>query len=88
MKFFLSCLELLNWCVKHVIVGFVSGTTAVRKAHQIPIDSLQRYLQSQLGLQQDEPPTVRQFKHGQSNPTYYVECGGQRLVIRKKPVSA
>lgn len=65
--------------------GFVSGTTAVRKAHQIPIDSLQRYLQSQLGLQQDEPPTVRQFKHGQSNPTYYVECGGQRLVIRKKP---
>jgi len=67
--------------------GFVSGTTAVRKAHQIPIDSLQSYLQSHLGLQ-DEPPTVRQFKHGQSNPTYYVECGGRRLVIRKKPVSA
>lgn len=34
-----------------------------------------------------DPPTVRQFKHGQSNPTYYVEYGGQRLVIRKKPVS-
>lgn len=34
-----------------------------------------------------DPPTVHQFKHGQSNPTYYVEYGGQRLVIRKKPVS-
>ena len=34
-----------------------------------------------------DPPIVRQFKHGQSNPTYYVEYGGQRLVIRKKPVS-
>ena len=34
-----------------------------------------------------DPPIVRQFKHGQSNPTYYVEYRGQRLVIRKKPVS-
>lgn len=34
-----------------------------------------------------DPPIVRQFKHGQSNPTYYVEYEGQRLVIRKKPVS-
>ena len=34
-----------------------------------------------------DPPLVRQFKHGQSNPTYYVEYGGQKLVIRKKPVS-
>ena len=33
------------------------------------------------------PPIIRQFKHGQSNPTYYVEYGGQKLVIRKKPVS-
>ena len=37
--------------------------------------------------QLSEPLIIRQFKHGQSNPTYYVEYGGQRLVIRKKPVS-
>lgn len=30
---------------------------------------------------------VRSFKHGQSNPTYYVKFGGRELVLRKKPVS-
>ena len=30
---------------------------------------------------------VRSFKHGQSNPTYYVKFGGRELVVRKKPVS-
>ena len=33
------------------------------------------------------PPFVCQFKHGQSNPTYYIEYGGKKLVLRKKPVS-
>lgn len=28
---------------------------------------------------------IRQFSHGQSNPTYYVEYGDRRLVLRKKP---
>ncbi len=28
---------------------------------------------------------VQQFKHGQSNPTYLLELGGQRLVLRKQP---
>ena len=32
--------------------GFVPGTTAVRKAHQIPVDSLVGYLQKELGLHQ------------------------------------
>ena len=34
------------------IVGFVPGTTAVRKTHQIPVDSLVGYLQKELGLHQ------------------------------------
>ena len=34
-----------------------------------------------------ELPLIRQFKHGQSNPTYYIEYGGAKLVLRKKPVS-
>ena len=29
---------------------------------------------------------VRSFKHGQSNPTYYVKFGARELVVRKKPV--
>ena len=29
---------------------------------------------------------VRQFEHGQSNPTYYIKCGDTELVLRKKPV--
>lgn len=33
------------------------------------------------------PPVIRQFKHGQSNPTYYVAYGNAELVLRKKPVS-
>lgn len=35
-----------------LFAGFVPGTTAVRKAHQIPVDSLVDYLQKELGLHQ------------------------------------
>jgi len=35
-----------------LFVGFVLGTTSVRKAHQIPVDSLVSYLQKELGLHQ------------------------------------
>ena len=31
---------------------------------------------------------VRQFAGGQSNPTYLLESGGQRFVLRKKPPGA
>ena len=33
-----------------------------------------------------DPPVIRCFRHGQSNPTYYVYYGGKHLVLRKKPV--
>lgn len=81
----ITALRDLENVLRFPLKGFAPGTTAVRKTHQIPVDSLASYLQDELGLHQEEPPTVRQFKHGQSNPTYYVEYGGQRLVIRKKP---
>lgn len=35
-----------------LFAGFVPGTTAVRKTHQIPVDSLVDYLQKELGLHQ------------------------------------
>ena len=34
-----------------------------------------------------DAPIVRYFKHGQSNPTYFVKYAGRNLVLRKKPVS-
>lgn len=34
-----------------------------------------------------EPPVIRCFQHGQSNPTYYVYYADKHLVLRKKPVS-
>ena len=39
-------------CMCLLFAGFVPGTTAVRKAHQIPVDSLVGYLQKELGLHQ------------------------------------
>ncbi|RMX53502.1 hypothetical protein pdam_00017335 [Pocillopora damicornis] len=80
-----SALHELEIILSFPLKGFVAGTTAVRKSHQIPVESLVSYLNNELGLKQEDPPIIRQFKHGQSNPTYYVEYGGQKLVIRKKP---
>ena len=34
-----------------------------------------------------ETPLVRLYKHGMSNPTYYVRYAGKEMVLRKKPVS-
>ena len=33
----------------------------------------------------DSALNIRQFKHGQSNPTYYVGYSGRDMVLRKKP---
>ena len=63
------------------------GTSVVSPKLQLPVESLTRYLQETLGLSQEGPPLILTFDHGQSNPTYYIEYGGSRLVLRKKPVS-
>ncbi len=65
--------------------GYVEGTTAPRKGLEIPADSLKSHLKT-LGMTSDNDAiNIRQFKHGQSNPTYYVGFGDRRLVLRKKP---
>ncbi|XP_019850051.1 PREDICTED: acyl-CoA dehydrogenase family member 10 [Amphimedon queenslandica] len=61
------------------------GTSVPSPKLQLPIESLTRYLQETHGLSQEGPPLIRSFDHGQSNPTYYIECGGSKLVLRKKP---
>lgn len=61
-----------------------SGTCDVRGAHRFDTDRLRSYLERHLpGFK--GPLGVRQFKGGQSNPTYLLETPGGRYVMRRKP---
>ncbi|KAJ8415481.1 hypothetical protein AAFF_G00424610 [Aldrovandia affinis] len=68
--------------------GFLPGTRAVRRAMQLPVSQLAQYLQTALHLSDTESVSVRQFSHGQSNPTYLLSVGGRQIVLRKKPPGA
>lgn len=63
----------------------VPNTRPVRNTMEIPKDSLEKYLKDVLGTQTTGPLELRQFDHGQSNPTYYLRLAGRQLVLRKKP---
>ncbi|XP_032085673.1 acyl-CoA dehydrogenase family member 10 isoform X2 [Thamnophis elegans] len=63
----------------------VPYASSVRPAMEIPTAPLQEYLGNLLGAQAKGSLELRQFSHGQSNPTYYVRFGDHRLVLRKKP---
>jgi len=62
--------------------------TEVRGSHALDIPVLEKYLSS-VGLSWFKGPLqVKQFGHGQSNPTYLITCnGGQGIpfVLRKQP---
>jgi aminoglycoside phosphotransferase (APT) family kinase protein len=58
-----------------------------RAAHRIDEGSLLTYLRKnipELATEQG-PLRVSQFQHGQSNPTYLLQLGNHRYVLRKKP---
>jgi aminoglycoside phosphotransferase (APT) family kinase protein len=58
--------------------------TSVRAGHAFDIDRLSAYLAKH--LEGFSPPLrVRQFRGGQSNPTFLLETGDERYVLRKKP---
>jgi aminoglycoside phosphotransferase (APT) family kinase protein len=61
------------------------ATTAdVLPSHRFDEGSLERYLARHVeGFA--GPLTVRQFRGGQSNPTYYLQAGGRAYVLRRKP---
>jgi aminoglycoside phosphotransferase (APT) family kinase protein len=61
-----------------------SGTKDLAAALAFDIVRLQSHLATQLPGFAD-PLTVRQFKGGQSNPTYLVETPTARYVLRRKP---
>jgi aminoglycoside phosphotransferase (APT) family kinase protein len=61
-----------------------SGTKDVAAALRIDVASLERYLAANVAGFAG-PLTVRQFKGGQSNPTYLLETPQSRYVLRRKP---
>jgi aminoglycoside phosphotransferase (APT) family kinase protein len=61
-----------------------AGTSLIEERHKLDVDSLSRWMR----LNIDDfrgPLTARQFGVGQSNPTYLLEAGGRRYVLRRKP---
>ena len=62
---------------------FPAATTEVRTRHTIDQDKLRAWLSEVMGGL--KPMTLRQFRGGQSNPTYWVRWGEQAYVLRKKP---
>jgi aminoglycoside phosphotransferase (APT) family kinase protein len=57
--------------------------TPVRAAHRFDERALAAFLDERLGG--TVPLRVAQFEGGQSNPTFLLERGAERLVLRKKP---
>ena len=58
--------------------------TEVRDAHRLDLNRLGGYLAEYLPQISNEL-SARQFKHGQSNPTYLLRSGDHTFVLRKKP---
>ena len=65
------------------MAGLPSGLSEVRPAHRFDEAALAAHLRAKLGF--DGELKVWQFEGGQSNPTYYLELGDERLVLRRKP---
>jgi len=62
----------------------LTGTIPVREMHRFDEAALERFLVDRVpGF--TGPLVVRQFEGGQSNPTFALEAGGRRYVMRKKP---
>lgn len=61
-----------------------TGLCNVREAHRFDVERLAAYLTSRLeGFR--APLSIRQFKGGQSNPTYLLDAQSGQYVLRRKP---
>ena len=59
-------------------------TIDVLDTHRFDVSALERYVRER--IEDAEPPfKVRQFRGGQSNPTYYIETSSKPFVLRRKP---
>ncbi len=61
-----------------------SGTMDVRPQHQIDAAALDAYMRGHVA-DYAGPLEIRQFKGGQSNPTYQLITPAQKYVLRRKP---
>jgi aminoglycoside phosphotransferase (APT) family kinase protein len=61
-----------------------ASTVEVLPTHRFDVDALERYLASRVAGFAG-PLLVRQFRGGQSNPTYFVGTPGGAYVLRRKP---
>ena len=67
-------------------LGYIQGTTMTfRKGMEIDKDAVKQFLVNHLGLEENGEIHIKQFEHGQSNPTYLVSFLGEKYVLRKKP---
>jgi aminoglycoside phosphotransferase (APT) family kinase protein len=63
---------------------FISETTEVREPHRFDVEKMERYMREHVdGF--SGTLEVRQFKYGQSNPTFILSDANRRYVMRKKP---
>lgn len=61
-----------------------SGAGPVREGFELDIDALQNYMEEHVkGFR--GTIELSQFKGGQSNPTYLIDAGGDKYVLRRKP---
>jgi len=62
----------------------IAQTAEVREQHRFDEGALERYLTAHIADFRG-PLEVRQFRGGQSNPTYHLAAGGRDYVLRRKP---
>ncbi|MCP1470282.1 aminoglycoside phosphotransferase (APT) family kinase protein [Sphingobium sp. OAS761] len=61
-----------------------AGTTAVREGHRFDENALREWMRAHVPEAEGEV-TVRQFKGGQSNPTFRLDTRDRSFVLRRKP---
>lgn len=62
-----------------------AGTTPVREAHRFDEGALAQWLRDNVPEAAAGPLTVRQFRGGQSNPTFKLDTPAGSFVMRRKP---
>ena len=61
-----------------------TSTIDVQKKHQFPVAALETFMEEHVAGFVG-PLQASEFAYGQSNPTYLLEAGNKRYVMRRKP---
>jgi len=83
---YMAALAQLEGKVGFKLQEFVKGTISVRPHLKVDTDALSAFMGAAAVPGSGAVSRIRQFGHGQSNPTYHVtRASGKELVLRKKP---